>query len=241
MLAIALALAALPAAAPSDPSFECRALPGAKALLARPTLHWLLLGEAGHGTNELPRAATDLVCAAIAARGTFVVALEHAAANQPMLDAYLASDGGAVARAALLAGPAWRPSWADGKSSRAMLKLIEWLRVRHQRGEVLRVVAFDPDMVLNGTDREQQMSARLRAIAPSNGSIVTALTGSFHARRRLLIRRRHPIRPWRRCCPRNRHSVFAFRAAAVATGHAPIRGVASTTPTRPAAKPGHST
>ena len=67
--------------------------------------------------------------------------------NQPFIDAYLRSNGDSAARDALLQAPAWDRSWADGKSSQAMFRFIEWLRVQHTRDHVKRVVAFEADMV----------------------------------------------------------------------------------------------
>jgi len=161
----------------------CAPLPGAEAVMRRTHIRTVMIGEDGHGTNEMPAAAADLICAAIAARRPVTVALEYARRHQPAIDAYLASDGGDHAREALLAAPLWDPDWADGKSSQAMLRLIEWLRIRHQAGEVARIVAFDVDIAKRGGDRDRQMAKRLSAAAASPAGIVIALTGSFHARR----------------------------------------------------------
>lgn len=161
----------------------CTPLPGADAVMRRTDIRTIMVGEEGHGTNEMPAAAADLICAAIARRRPVTVALEYARRNQPAIDAYFASDGGTPARNALLTAPLWDPDWADGKSSQAMLRLIEWLRIRHRAGEVARVVAFDVDAAKRGGDRDRQMAERLTAAATSPAGIVIALTGSFHARR----------------------------------------------------------
>lgn len=175
---------------------------GAQALVSRGSLRWLLLGEDGHGTNEMPRTAADLVCAAIAAHRPVTVGVEFAFRNQSALDAYLASDGGPAARAALLAAPMWDPDRADGKSSRAMLLLLEWLRLQHRGGLVSNVVAFDPDMIRDGADREQQMARRLQATAPAGNGLFIALTGSYHAQIRLADAGTTPYPPMATLLPR---------------------------------------
>jgi hypothetical protein len=161
----------------------CTPLPGADAVMRRTDIRTVMVGEEGHGTNEMPAAAADLICAAITHRRPVTVALEYARRNQRAIDAYLASDGGDRARDALLAAPLWDPDWADGKSSQAMLRLIEWLRIRHRAGQVAQVVAFDVDAAKRGGDRDRQMAERLATVAASPAGIVIALTGSFHARR----------------------------------------------------------
>ena len=151
--------------------------------MATPAIRWLMVGEAGHGTNEIPKLAAAIVCMAIGRNRPVYVALEYAAKNQPLIDRYLDSDGGVAARKQLLTAPLWDRNWADGRSSRAMLNFIEWLRVQYRRGHVLGIVAFDADAG-RGADRERQMADRLRAIATPPGGVTIVLTGAFHARKR---------------------------------------------------------
>jgi hypothetical protein len=189
-------------AAFNTPPVICAPPTGAKSLVSRSSLRWLLLGESGHGTEEMPRAAADLICAAAAAHRPVIVGVEFALRNQPALDAYMASDGGPAARGVLLAAPMWDPDWADGKSSQSMLALFEWLRVQHRRGSVSNVIAFDPDLIRNGADREQQMARRLQATAPSGNGLFIALTGGYHARTRLSHARTTPYPPMATLLPR---------------------------------------
>lgn len=183
-------------------SIVCAPPKGAQTLVSRSSLRWLLLGENGHGTNEMPRAIADLVCAAAAANRPVTVGVEFAFRNQPSLDAFMASDGGTAARATFLTAPMWDPDWADGKSSEAMLALLEWLRVQHQRGLVSAVVAFESDAVRNGADREQQMARRLLAAAPDKNGIFLVLTGGYHARTRLSDAGTTPYPPMAMLLPR---------------------------------------
>jgi hypothetical protein len=111
-----------------------------------------------------------------------------------MFDTYMTSDGGPAAREALLAAPLWDRDWADGKSSRAMLDLIEWLRTRHRQGRLAGVIAFDADASSSVEDRERQMADRLLAVDPGRQGIVIVLTGSFHASK-IITANRTPAPP----------------------------------------------
>ena len=171
-------------------------------MVSRKSLRWLVLGEDGHGTNEMPRTVADMVCAAAAANRPVTVGVEFRTRNQPALDAYMASDGGTTASAELLAAQMWDADWADGKSSLTMLVLFEWLRTQRRNGVVADVVAFDADMSRDGTDRERQMAQRLKAKAPSGMGIFIVLTGSFHARKRLSDAETTPFPPMATMLPR---------------------------------------
>lgn len=56
LLSVALSATALQAG--------CAELPGAREMLARPDVDYVLIGEY-HGTNEMPAVARDIACAAI--------------------------------------------------------------------------------------------------------------------------------------------------------------------------------
>jgi len=167
--ALLLLLALIPR---DDP---CRDVPGSAALLEPGAI--VLLGEV-HGTREAPAAAGDLVCLARAAGLEVVVGLEIPVSESESLESYLASDGGGAARRALLARPFWSREYQDGRSSRAMLELLERLR----RADPLpRVVAIDdPD---EPAGRDAAMAAALsRAAGELPGGLVVALTGNLHNR-----------------------------------------------------------
>jgi len=100
-------------------------IPGLSALLDRPGLRYLVLGDL-HGTEELPAFFGDVVAEAATHRPVSVI-LEYPERWQRDLDRYLASSGDAEARKALLATDFWS-QWRDGRSSRAMFALIEKLR-----------------------------------------------------------------------------------------------------------------
>src|SRR5688572_25707746 len=93
------------AAPPTNPVPATGSDPVASAIDAIARRHGdapiLILGEL-HGTHEAPAVLAGLV-RTLAARGAVQVGLEIPAAEQPALDAWLTSDGAAVARRALLA------------------------------------------------------------------------------------------------------------------------------------------
>jgi hypothetical protein len=173
-------------------------------LASRTQARWVLLGESHHGTVEEPQAATDLLCAMIRAGRPVSVAIEHAASEQPMLDAYMVSDGGAAARQALFKAWNWDPRYADGKSSVAMLRFIDWLRVQHQLGKVKSVIAFDAAEAQDSADRNMRMAVTLRAMDPGKGEIVLALTGGYHVLKRVAYEHGDIVRSPAFLLPQNR-------------------------------------
>src|SRR5207253_1601063 len=116
---------------------------GARALLAPGAT--ISLGEM-HGTVEAPRAVADLALLAARAGYDIEVGLEISTAEQPAFDRYLESSGQPSERAALLAGAHWHAEFPDGRSSEAMLDLIERIRaLRHagHRAHVFGCVGVD--------------------------------------------------------------------------------------------------
>ena len=168
MIATALALAVSP----------CPDLPAVEALWAKP-VRWIVVGEM-HGTAEGPAAYADLVCHAGTDRPV-VAAVEQFESDQPLIDAFIASDGGAAARTALLKARMW--STGDGRSSMAYLALFERLRLLVREGRVSRVVAFQP--VLTAPPEpgayEAAMADRLRAASTDASTRVVVLVGNVHA------------------------------------------------------------
>lgn len=162
----------------------CRPIPGAEAVLDRPGVRWIILGEM-HGTAEAPAVFADLVCIAGEARPV-VAAVEQPEGSQAVIDTFIASDGGPEARTAFLADAMWRGTMKDGRSSQAYLALFGTLRELVREGKVSRVVAFQP-VAAYPYDRagyERSMADRLRAASPAPGTRVIALVGNVHAMQR---------------------------------------------------------
>src|SRR5262245_1205097 len=133
--------AVAPGSPASPPAPACRELKGASDLLAPGRV--LLLGEM-HGTNESPELVADLACQALAGGWSVTVALEQPRTLAAATEAFLASDGGAAAREALLADRFWTEDLPDGRSSEAMFRLLDALRRFRRDGRPVAVALIDP-------------------------------------------------------------------------------------------------
>lgn len=172
----AVAPPARPAASPA-----CAAVPGAAPLLAMAERRYFIFGEL-HGTAEIPALFGDFVCQA-AADGPVTVGLEMVAQSQAALDAWLASDGGPDARAALLSDRFWR--FGDGRASAAMLGLLERLRSMKAAGAPIRLLAFVPVVARTATQTpyERAMAANWsNALADAPAGRLLVLVGNIHSR-----------------------------------------------------------
>jgi hypothetical protein len=160
----------------------CTPVVGADQLW-RQSIRWIIVGEI-HGTNETPDAFINLVCLAAETRRPVTVALELSSDGQPVIDAYLASDGGTQARASLLSLPNFTAEMQDGRGSGAFARLLERLRQMKMVGKVKQVIATDISASTpSAQDRNVAMARNWIAIpAPKNGVILT-LVGNVHAMR----------------------------------------------------------
>ncbi|MES2318847.1 MAG: calcium-binding protein [Pseudomonadota bacterium] len=145
----------------------------------------IFVGEM-HGTREVPALVADLAqrLAEPGAPG-LVVALEYPQTDAAQLKAYFDGDGSAVAKKQLLDSPFWSRAAQDGRSSHAMLALIESVRMQARSGRKIQLAAFDMNasQEKSGVSRDQSMAENLRAIIEANPSArVIALTGNYHAR-----------------------------------------------------------
>lgn len=141
-----------------------------------------------HGTEESPRFVGDAAC--LAAKVAHVqLGLEIPHAEQPAFDRYLKSKGSDADRAALIAGPFWQQ--ADGRSSKAMVALVERVRVLRAAGAPIDVVLYDdpPKMERDGFTPAREVVGRDEAMAKmvmklrDPKSIFVALSGNVHSRR----------------------------------------------------------
>jgi hypothetical protein len=138
----------------------------------------LWFGET-HGTEECPRFIGDVI-EHLAVTARVQLALEIPRDLQPQLDGYVRSDGGAASRRALLEGEFWR--WQDGRSSCAMVELLD--RVRTSRAAI-EIVGFDiesDDAVTAARDREIAM-AEMVVRTHASDAVMVVLSGGIHARR----------------------------------------------------------
>lgn len=178
--------------APTAAEARCGAPPGAAALLAETEGRVLVIGEL-HGSNEAPAFTGSVLCLALGQGERVALGLEMSADEQAALDAYMASDGGEDARAALLSGGVWSREVQDGRASAAMLRLIDGARGWRQAGLPLMAAALDfgeADFDLyeaHGGDTVRDRSMIRRALgAQADHDRVVVLVGGVHARRTAL-------------------------------------------------------
>lgn len=119
----------------------CGAPAGVSTLLAGDQ-RIFVVGEM-HGTTETPAAFAAIVCEA-AQRGPVTVALELPAPMQGQLDAFLAADSDTEAVAALNGSWFMNPRIDDGRTSRAMLEMMQAVRRLRVHGRDIAIVAFQP-------------------------------------------------------------------------------------------------
>ena len=124
-----------------------------------------------------------LACRAAKAKGRILVGLEIWSSAQPAIDAFLASTGESQARQALLAHPFWHREDQDGRSSRAMLQLLDALRQHRAAGLDLVVKAIDPEHYDSAIDRDARMATTVGdAIESFQPAQTLILVGDVHAR-----------------------------------------------------------
>lgn len=151
-------------------------------LTTRAQAHRVMLVGELHGTWEIPGIFAGLASNLALDERPLIVGLEIWRSEQPALDRYLASAGTEADRAELLSHPFW--AVRDGRSSEAMVKLLERLRVLMLKSEV-RVVAFDAphDDKLTGAQRDRAMGELLLAeLAAAPDARLLVLAGNFHTR-----------------------------------------------------------
>ncbi len=137
----------------------CPVPPGAEALW-RPSIRYLLIGgDPRHGgdTGRFRRSGLRGGAKRTAGHGRGGIIVGRSA----VVDAFLASNGDAKARAALLTLPILHDAWQDGRSSTAFLALFERLRVLQQAG---RSVASSAAMSARISPRESPATRSWRAI-----------------------------------------------------------------------------
>ena len=137
----------------------------------------LLVGEI-HGTVEGPALIGRLACAAAKGGEPITIALEIPEKEQASIDRYMNGSGSAAERLSLLNGSFWQRSSQDGRSSTAMLDLIERLRTIRSRHPKLRVATIEQR--IDGS-RDVGMATWIRATHDQGSTALIALLGNGHA------------------------------------------------------------
>lgn len=149
-----------------------RPIGGLAAHLRQGALLWF--GEL-HGTVESPRFVTDVACHA-SRLGHVQIGLEIPSSEQERIDTYLRSTGTATDREALLDGAFWNVR--DGRSSEAMLALMERVRAMRGQNANIEIVAYD------GVDRDRDAAMANAVVAARDVSgVFVGLSGNLHSRR----------------------------------------------------------
>ncbi|MFY1828434.1 hypothetical protein ACN47A_21090 [Myxococcus fulvus] len=135
------------------------------------------------GTQEVPSMALRMLCEATSKGLPVTLALSVPSSEQPLLERYLASAGKPEdAQSLLLESAFWRRVYQDGRSSRAMLWLIEQARRLRVSGKDVALAAVDAEKA-HGNEREARMAGNLLAFQSQRAQAWTlVLTGSVHAR-----------------------------------------------------------
>ncbi len=144
-----------------------------------PDSRLLLFGEL-HGTHEAPALVGRHVCVLAKEGREVVIGLEIYGEEQERLDGYLRSSGKPSDRLNLIAGRFWQKPGQDGRSSTAMLNLIEQVRAIKATGGNVRLVAID--QTRSGITRDAAMAATIRSALPtSQEGRAVVLIGNYHA------------------------------------------------------------
>jgi len=166
------------ASAQPHQDLTCADVPGLAPALQPGTV--VLIGEM-HGTNESPRFVQEALCTALQNGHSVTVGLEIPEAESDPVDAFLGSPGDAEATARLLQGSFWQRPLQDGRSSRALLGLIQQVRAYRAEGWPVRLILIDDPTV--PTRRDHAMQAKVQAgleTAPTDVFLI--LTGNVHNR-----------------------------------------------------------
>lgn len=174
---LALFAAAALAATPCDP-------PVGHEVLWTPEHRFVFVGEI-HGTAEAPAAFAQLVCAA-SEQGPVTVALELPVEMQPELDAFLDAPDATTAAGTLTPTLFGDVSKADGRTSLAMVEMMQTIRSLKAEGRDVTIRAFQPSVPRPaGFDQnyyELHMAVELaRAAIERPESRVLVLVGNIHA------------------------------------------------------------
>lgn len=145
-----------------------------------------------HGNKETPEAFLAGVCQHLERQsGDVRVALELHTDIQSSLDTFMESDGGSEAVEEFLRHPHWRRgmNFPDGRSSVAMLNLVEALRkLRASNSRLVSVTPFvghwtNRQIRYFGTSGDAVMAANITHLSQeSEDDAVFVLVGNMHAR-----------------------------------------------------------
>ncbi|WP_224245180.1 hypothetical protein [Hyalangium gracile] len=141
----------------------------------------ILIGEQ-LGSREAPAVVGDVACQSASTGLSVVLGLSIPRTEQGRINRYLASPGSPSDQDELLRGLFWRRPYQDGRSSRAIMDLIDRMRSLRTYGLFVTVVAYDTEEA-TGTERDARLAelwAARRKAHPDELFIV--LAGNTHTR-----------------------------------------------------------
>jgi hypothetical protein len=141
----------------------------------------LLIGEQ-LGTLQVPRVVGNLVCEAAQAGHAVVLGLNIPRHEQAAVDRYLASPGRPVDQDVLLREHFWTRPFQDGRSSWAMVDLLDRVRAMRASGLSVALIAYDTSDHAR-SERDSTMAEvwlKRRKAHPDEVFILVA--GNVHAR-----------------------------------------------------------
>ncbi|OYW86713.1 MAG: hypothetical protein B7X53_12020 [Hyphomonas sp. 34-62-18] len=192
MLALCAACGTAPVAVvpgSGTPVPACHPYQGFEVIAEKAESHIVVFGEAIHGTNESPAALFGLACHLAKEGAPVLVGLEAERTFSDELDAFL--DHGDAVRLYGTTSGMWDVH--DGRSSQAILLLLQNLAELRAAGLEVSVFAFDASSELDyreqadwGTvSRDARMAETVDAAAARFSGAVLLLTGGFHARKQV--------------------------------------------------------
>ncbi len=141
----------------------------------------LLVGEQ-LGSREAPAVIGDVVCQSAAAGLTVALGLSIPRTEQERINRYLASPGAPSDQDELLRGLFWRRPFQDGRSSRAIMDLIDRVRSLRNYGLFINVVAYDTDEA-TGSERDARLASLWEGRRKAHPEeLFVILAGNTHTR-----------------------------------------------------------
>ena len=143
----------------------------------------VLFGEL-HGTQEAPEFIANAACLTLDAGHRVRIALEIWQEEAESIEVFLNSAGKEADRKALLEGAFWQRDYHDGRTSHAMVDLLDKLRYFRSGGHSVSVTLFDSSKRHNtGQERDRAMAKRLaESIQAHPQDVLLALMGNIHSR-----------------------------------------------------------
>jgi hypothetical protein len=141
----------------------------------------LLVGEQ-LGTREVPAAVGNMACELAQVGRTVLLGISMPRTEQESLDAYMRSAGSFEDLDTLLSGSFWRQVPRDGRSSRALVVLLE--RVRRWRAGGLKIhpIAYDAADTKGNTREEAMAELLLKHRRANPQATLLVLGGNYHVR-----------------------------------------------------------